>query len=262
MNMALRQVEPAQSLFEILEKAVREQPRGRAFLEEFARRIRAQETDRILEAMSALRQAVAETHSTSNLDVLRRELETMAASIARTRREIASIKPTGPGQNRIVTATEELDHVLKSTEQATSEILGTAERLQEIAIQLRQDQAPASLCEELETHGTNLMMACSFQDLTGQRMTKVVNTLRYLETRVNAMIEIWGITAEESAIVAPPGPEEKPNGHLLNGPARDGEGVDQAEIDRLMTDAENLSPETTPAEQPAASQDEIDALFR
>jgi chemotaxis regulatin CheY-phosphate phosphatase CheZ len=262
MNMALRQVEPAQSLFEALDMAVRQQPRGQAFLEEFARRIRAQETDRILEAISSLKQAMTETSASSSLEVLRRELETMAASIARTRREIASIKPSGLGQNRIVTATEELDHVLRSTEQATSEILGTAERIQEIAAQLREDRAPALLCNELETHGTNLMMACSFQDLTGQRMTKVVNTLRYLETRVNAMIEIWGITANEAPALAVPGVEDKPDGHLLNGPARDGEGVNQEEIDRLLTGAEDLSPETTEATRQAASQEEIDALFR
>ena len=44
--------------------------------------------------------------------------------------------------------------------------------------------------------------ACSFQDITGQRTTKVINTLSYIETRVNTMIEIWGV---DNSVLAPDG---------------------------------------------------------
>jgi len=115
----------------------------------------------------------------------------MAASIAQTRREIAAIKPDAPSNSRIVQATEELDFVVRSTERATAEILTAAERIQAMAGEFKEKGGDEELCNELETHATNLMLACSFQDLTGQRMTKVVNALRYLEQRVNTMIEIW-----------------------------------------------------------------------
>jgi len=115
----------------------------------------------------------------------------MAASIAQTRREIAAIKPDAPSNSRIVQATEELDFVVRSTERATAEILTAAERIQAMAGEFKEKGDDEELCNELETHATNLMLACSFQDLTGQRMTKVVNALRYLEQRVNTMIEIW-----------------------------------------------------------------------
>src|SRR5205085_11478435 len=39
---------------------------------------------------------------------------------------------------------------------------------------------------------TEIYTSCSFQDLTAQQMGKIVQTLRYLEGRIDAMIEIWG----------------------------------------------------------------------
>jgi len=261
--MSALPLEQSPDYFDALERAVRETPRGQAFLNEFARRVRSNDTDRVMSAIEQLKGSLAETITASSMDVLRRELETMAASIAQTRKEIASIKPEGPGNNRIVTATEELDHVVKSTEKAAAEILSSAERVLAIAQELKDKGINDPLCNELEEQGTNLLMACSFQDLTGQRMTKVVNTLRYLETRVNAMIEIWGITAQDAEKIVQQHIESKPDGHLLNGPAKDGEGVAQDDIDRLMNGADSdAAADVTAMPAGPASQDDIDALFK
>lgn len=244
--------------FDALESAVRETARGRAFLDEFARRLRAAETDRVLGAIDRLSQVQNERAPSGHLDVLRRELETMSASIAQTRREIAAIKPETSGNNRIVQATEELDFVVRSTERATAEILTAAEGIQSIAGDLKTNGVDTAVCDELDTHATNLMIACSFQDLTGQRMTKVVNVLHYLEQRVNTMIEIWGITPEEASKVKQLVADTRPDAHLLNGPAREGEGVAQHDVDRLLNEAAaNPAPANV-----TASQDDIDALFK
>ncbi|HBM87610.1 MAG TPA: hypothetical protein DD437_03595, partial [Rhodobiaceae bacterium] len=117
----------------------------------------------------------------------------MSASIQQTRSEIAAIKPTDGGNNRIMSATGELDAIVTATERATSEILAAAERTQEIAEKLKEQGANEDLCDELEAHATAIFMACSFQDITGQRTTKVVQVLHYLEHRVNSMISIWGV---------------------------------------------------------------------
>ena len=250
--------------FDALETAVRETPRGRRFLDEYARRLRNAETDRIHQSIEKLSSYLNDKNSTSHFDVLRRELEAMAAGIAQTRREIAAIKPAGgqapaaPGHDRIVAATEELDFVVRSTETATAEILTAAERLQTISTELKAKGGDAALCDEIETHATNLMIACSFQDLTGQRMTKVVNALRYIEQRVNSMIEIWGIGPAD-AKGAPSPTDARPDAHLLNGPAREGEGVAQDEIDRMMNGSS--APEAAPATT-TSSQNDIDALFK
>jgi chemotaxis regulatin CheY-phosphate phosphatase CheZ len=249
--MHAAKLDPADE-FDALESAVRLTARGRAFLDEFARRLRAAETDRVLNAIERLSQANNHRAAAGHLDVLRRELEAMSASIVQTRREIASIKPSG--NNRIVQATEELDFVVRSTERATAEILTAAEGVHALATTLKSNGADAAICQELEMHATNLMIACTFQDLTGQRMTKVVNVLNYLEQRVNTMIEIWSISPEEASKAKPHLADARSDAHLLNGPAREGEGVAQHEVDRLLNE---------PGDSFAhASQDDIDALFK
>ena len=63
---------------------------------------------------------------------------------------------------------------------------------------MREAGVDNAFCDEVENLTTNIYMACSFQDLTGQRTQKVVQVLRYLENRINAMIEIWGIGRRRS----------------------------------------------------------------
>lgn len=275
------------SEFEVLESAMRETSRGAWFLDEYARRIRGADTDRIFQSIEKLSTLLTDKAQTSQFDVLRHELEAMAAGIAQTRREIASIKPAGGelhGSDRIVAATEELDLVLRSTENATAEILTAAEALQALSGEFRKNGGDAALCDEIDNHSTNLMLACSFQDLTGQRMSKVVNALRYIEQRVNSMIDIWGVTKDDAKNAAQQ-VDGRADAHLLNGPQKDGEGVDQAAIDRLLngsdapaqseaspapaTEAKSApapevkAPEVKADEPPAAksSQNDIDALF-
>ena len=98
------------------------------------------------------------------------------------------------------------------------------------------------------TRSHEILMACSFQDITGQRTTKVVNTLRYLEQRVNAMIEIWGIESMDGAkppLHAAPPDDQRPDSHLLNGPALEG-GVSQDDVDALLAGLEPALADSDP----------------
>jgi preprotein translocase subunit SecD len=88
-------------------------------------------------------------------------------------------------------------------------------------------------------------------------------TKQIIETRVNAMIEIWGITAQDADKLVQMHIETKPDAHLLNGPAKDGEGVAQDDIDRLLNGADgDASGDVTAMPAGPASQDDIDALFK
>ena len=74
--------------------------------------------------------------------------------------------------------------------------------------------------------------ACNFQDITGQRISKVVKTLQFIEERVNKMIEIWG---EEGFTDVKQDQEERDaEAALLNGPQLANQGVSQADIDKLF----------------------------
>ena len=220
--------------FEALEEAVMETARGRAFLKEHARRNRVVGSDVFLRAVGEIREVMTRQRPEGSLDILQAELEEMRTSILRTRQEITEIKPEDASNDRIMAATGELDAIVTATERATTEILGAAERLQEIGAKLREGGADAAACDEINTYVTNIFLACSFQDITGQRITKVINVLRYIEQRVNAMIEIWGVEGAKPSRANAESMEKRPDADLLKGPQLDGAGIGQDYVDRIL----------------------------
>ena len=223
-----------------LQRFVARTPRGRAFLKEHERRSQKLAAEEVIRLVTELRESWCKHNegidAATQVEVLRRELLDMSASIVQARREIASLRPKdegagGDGSDRIVTATNELDAIVQSTERASFEILNAAEHIMEVTNKLRSVGAPLDLCSDLDNEINNIFTACSFQDLTGQRTTKVVNALRYIEQRVNAMMGIWG---REGGVrqIADGNFDQRPDAHLLNGPSDN--GVSQDDIDRLL----------------------------
>jgi len=177
------------------------------------------------------------------IGVLREELQNMNTHIASTKAEVAALKPQDSNEDdHITAAANELDAVVKSTEAATSDILQAAENIQEMVDALREDRRKKAFKEldshldALEAEGLNIVMACGFQDLTGQRITKVVNTLGYIEERINTLINVWGIETGTSAsgLIAHAKNDARSEKHLLHGPQTDGAGVSQDDIDALF----------------------------
>lgn len=204
-----------------------------AFVEEL-RGLRAE-----IAALSDLLKLSRTTARDSTVEVLRRELQEMSGMIQQAKREIAAMKPEGTrSDNRILSATEELDAIVSATERATGEILTKAERLGEVCSLVGGLPGGEPLQEELSTISMDLLLACSFQDITGQRITKVVNVLRYLETRINSMVEIWGQDAfSNTAPVAADRADARPDAHLLNGPQMEGEAISQTDVDRMFSNS-------------------------
>jgi chemotaxis protein CheZ len=89
-----------------------------------------------------------------------------------------------------------------------------------------------ALLDKISANGAAVFEACSFQDITGQRITKVVKSVTYVEDRVNALIKVWG--KEEIEKIEVKQAEESGDEALLQGPALEGEGITQAEIDKLF----------------------------
>ena len=89
--------------------------------------------------------------------------------------------------------------------------------------------------DKLEFIGMELLTACSFQDITGQRINKVVNSLNYIEERLQKMIDVWHIengTADLQKIALPKDDQRQDN-ELLHGP-QSGAGMNQDDIDALF----------------------------
>ena len=229
--------------YEVIESAVMETARGQWFLAEYARRTRQAETERMREALQRIEDKIDAPARDPHFERVQMSIMEMAQAIARTKDEIAAIKPTQEVDGRFGEATEELDAIVTTTETATGDILHAAEQIQEVAWTLRERGFEGPICDLLDERATDIYTACSFQDLTGQRTRKVIGVLRYLEARINAMIDIWGLdgvpairagataradaTATETAD-APLGRQ------LAHGPALPGMGLEQTTVDAML----------------------------
>ncbi len=285
--------------YQALETALLQTVRGRNFLTEYLRRnggdavsastmlvdeglsspAAGSDTDKILQAVEKLHKAVMEKQKNPVVDHARMDILEMAKAISKTRSEIAAMRTDGDGDHMSVAAGE-MDAIVQSTEKATNDILQAAEKIQEVAWRLREAGTEEAACEEIDNCATEIYMACSFQDITGQRTTKVVRVLQYLEARINSMIEIWGLSEDgelggKANLDAGANrtnekmTDERPDAHLLNGPQMHEDALAQDNIDALLGDAS--FPEVTNQDQPEAqsnpapvellSEDAIDDIF-
>lgn len=252
--------------FDQIEEAIARTAKGRAFLRRLHRRATGAASEEIRAMLVEFRQSWQDQTEAMELakhaDVLRRELMEMAASIEQARREVAALRPPDGNKDKINTATSELDAIVISTERASFEILNAAEKLMDLSGRLRAEGADGELCAGIENEVTNIFTACSFQDLTGQRTSKVVNALRYIEQRINAMMSIWG---EEGLRGVKPIVEEnkdkRPDAHLLNGPQMEGQGVSQSDVDDMFDRPTHVVSAPPPSGGGQKSQADIDSMF-
>lgn len=209
----------------------------------------------VTEVLIATMQAYFRSIDTS----IYREFRELSDYIAKARGEIASLRPGDLQRDRLPRAGRELEAIVRSTEEATNKIMAAAEAI--MAADPAEGEGYRSLVSD---RCMEIFEACSFQDITGQRISKVVETLTYIEDRVSRLKNALGAELED----APHEAEDLRQGDaaLLNGPALEGEGIAQDEVDKLM----NAGPEAAPTSPPSppglqsggkASQADIDALF-
>jgi len=169
-------------------------------------------------------------------DVLKKELYGLFKYLQRVREEIAAINKPADEALHFDNMSDQLDAIVKATEEATDTIMGCMEKNDDAVGKLRQaitDEAQLALLDEISANGADVFEACSFQDITGQRITKVVKSVTYVEDRVNALINVWG-KEEIDKIEVKPEVEKTEDEKLLAGPALEGEGITQDEIDKLF----------------------------
>lgn len=169
---------------------------------------------------------------------LKVDLQELSAAIEKTKQEIATLRNADVGEDKIATASEALRAVVGDTESATDGIINAAESIEAVATRLRDEMEDPDMqvhVDELFEFATAIFEHCNFQDITGQRITRVVNTMEFIDERVRRMMDIWG---GDSAFAGIAGSEGKPvptAGEELHGPAMDGDGsISQAEIDALF----------------------------
>ncbi len=168
---------------------------------------------------------------------LRVEIDEIYQAIDQTKREIATIHEGSISGDRMTTVTGELDQIVLGTEQATEAILSAAEDIEGHASDLAASLKGAEhdMANDIREKVVLLFEACNFQDLTGQRITKVVNTLKFIEDRIERMMGIWGGIDAFSDIEADL-PQREGDQALLHGPGHqdDPDRIAQDDIDALF----------------------------
>lgn len=161
----------------------------------------------------------------SEAKTLKAELDVIDEAIKRTRQELAKLHDgdfEGPTVKR---AANELDAVVVGTETATGSILKSAEDIEQIVITLGaglKSDHERGMAQDIQDRVTRIFEACNFQDLTGQRITKVVATLKFVEAHIARMMQIWNGIERVKDHVSAAAPARSKN-HLLNGPKLEGD---------------------------------------
>jgi chemotaxis protein CheZ len=170
---------------------------------------------------------------TGNEAALLAEVEELANTVANARAEIAALGADDITESHIPSATDELDAIVAHTATATDSILECCEKLDGVTPRLAAEDA-----QILQDVVTKIYEACSFQDITGQRITKVVTTLKAIEAKVAHMIEVFGRKESLPGRAAPQAMPDPGAGaaaaSLLNGPQLPSNAMDQSDIDALL----------------------------
>lgn len=152
------------------------------------------------------------------------ELSTLVNYIENMRSELAQLRSAEISTEHIPSASDELDAVVEETAKATGAIMDVCERIEAIAGGL----APP-VGGDLTNAVTSIYEACAFQDITGQRINKVVKTLKHIEIKVS---EIMGAFSQRG--ITPTAITKKDEQSLLNGPQLKGVASSQEDIDKLL----------------------------
>lgn len=204
----------------------------------------------IMDAFASLRDLMEPTHAVSyslleehRKDLqealrLKVELDAISEAIQRTKTEIATLHYAGAQGREMARVTDELGAIVLGTESATNAILAAAERIDELSGNLaaRVTGEDREFAREIGDHVIGIFEACNFQDITGQRISKVVNAMRFVDERVRQMISIWGGLESFKEVKTLEDPERIGDRALLNGPALNADDgiTSQNDIDALF----------------------------
>jgi chemotaxis protein CheZ len=159
-----------------------------------------------------------------------RELREIAGYIDSMRDQIGALQVNEIKNSRIPAAGQELGAIVKATEKATDTIMNCAE-----ALMAADASDPVAYKAMVDEKMMMIFEACSFQDITGQRIAKVVETLQHIEDRVARFANVMKAKDFEGFMTDTERDRAARRERLLlHGPSLEGQGVDQSMVDNLI----------------------------
>ncbi|MFQ5774582.1 MAG: protein phosphatase CheZ [Kiloniellaceae bacterium] len=186
----------------------------------------------IVEVVGSVMASVNGDRSSVNVK-LYADIEALANYIRTAKAEITAIRADEINTRFIPAATDELSAIVGATEHATNAIFEAVESIEALA----EGMAPES-AETITDAVTRVYEACSFQDITGQRISKIVKVLQNVEAKVQALIEAFGeqsgVPDRKAADEPAADPAPASGNDLMSGPQLPENAISQDDVDALL----------------------------
>ena len=150
-------------------------------------------------------------------------LQYLSDHIRHTRTELGALRPKGDRASLATTA-DELEEIVAETARAANEIMGAAEAIEQLMPRVDPDVAA-----ELLAAVTRIYEASAFQDITGQRITKIIRAVQDIEEKIDTLVGACGEAEDGGG-----DPERTGDEALLNGPQLSKAANTQDDIDALF----------------------------
>ncbi len=175
------------------------------------------------------------------------ELGELAKYINNAKKELQKFAPDELKDNQLPEASDQLEAVVELTESSTQKIMDACEQIQAVESGLRERllMADPPLDEdlmaavddsisEMDAHIVSIFEACNFQDITGQRIQKIVAVMKEVERQVLRMVIVFGLDKKKDNLKEEDKKEMTSDADLLNGPQLPGNSLEQEDIDELL----------------------------
>jgi chemotaxis protein CheZ len=151
-------------------------------------------------------------------------LQYLSDHIRVTRDEIGALRTVSSNPPIFSTTADELEEIVTETARAANRIMDAAEAIERAAA-----GAEPALAGALMEAVTSIYEASAFQDITGQRIAKIVGALQSMESNLDSLVAAFGPPEGD-------GPTQAPDGDaaLLNGPQLEKNASNQTDIDALF----------------------------
>ena len=191
------------------------------------------------------------------------DLGELARYINETKKSLKKFSNLDIVENELPETSDQLEGILEATEEATNQILTLTEELlqdngaiSQKILQLKESVKDQSLngtqgiLNDLDTKNSDnynkllsIMTACNFQDLTGQRIQKIVELVRDIESKIMTMVISFNLKikgkdgdVDKEKIAKEEKLLEQYQADLMKGPQRKDVAVKQDEVDDLLAE--------------------------
>jgi chemotaxis protein CheZ len=164
-------------------------------------------------------------------DVLRAQIVKLIEYIERIKNELAAIKHPDATEDHFHRVGDQLKAIVQATEAATHSIMDAAEQVQAYADKNLQGTPGHG---EISDQIGRIFEACSFQDITGQRISNIVATMKLVETTIDSLAKTVGAADSSGQGLRPTDVFKKDDGVALAGPQLHSGGIKQDDIDKMF----------------------------